>query len=257
MEGERPARPDLTTVYSSCLRAAKCHARTSRTLCQLRHYSVHDLANEAFAEILGHRLARYDPALQDLSKWAYYQAWFAVVCFFRRDAFYGRNEQARRIAAGLPQQPASIHRTAKVGRSEILHATGAIRDRMPTFADLIPDPAPDPAGTLSDRDLAGRLLAVLPPRERELVELYYLLGLNMRHEVCPRMGITESAAWWLRSRAVARLREAADELITPEWDLHDSPARTDDRPDGLPRRPRRRGPRAAAARRPRRVRRQG
>jgi len=70
-------------------------------------------------------------------------------------------------------------------------------------------PAPDPADTASDRQLAARArkaLAEIRPSEREALILRYAGGLSFR-EVAAACGIDEAAARKRVSRAHARLRE--------------------------------------------------
>ena len=73
-------------------------------------------------------------------------------------------------------------------------------------------PAPDPADTASERQLAARArkaLAAIRPSEREAVVLRYAGGLSFR-EVATACGIDEAAARKRVSRAHARLREELD-----------------------------------------------
>jgi len=73
-------------------------------------------------------------------------------------------------------------------------------------------PAPDPADTASERQLAERARAALSqvkPSEREALILRYAGGLSFR-EVAAACGIDEAAARKRVSRAHARLREQLD-----------------------------------------------
>ena len=73
-------------------------------------------------------------------------------------------------------------------------------------------PAPDPADTASERQLAERArkaLAEIRPSEREALILRYAAGLSFR-EVAAACGIDEAAARKRVSRAHARLRAELD-----------------------------------------------
>jgi len=73
-------------------------------------------------------------------------------------------------------------------------------------------PAPDPADTASERQLAARArkaLAEIRPSEREALILRYAAGLSFR-EVAAACGIDEAAARKRVSRAHARLRAELD-----------------------------------------------
>ena len=79
-------------------------------------------------------------------------------------------------------------------------------------------PAPDPADTASERQLAERARAALSqvkPSEREALILRYAGGLSFR-EVAAACGIDEAAARKRVSRAHARLREQLDSTAGPD-----------------------------------------
>jgi RNA polymerase sigma-70 factor (ECF subfamily) len=83
-------------------------------------------------------------------------------------------------------------------------------------------PAPDPADTASDRQLAARArkaLAEIRPSEREALILRYAGELSFR-EVAAACGIDEAAARKRVSRAHARLREELDAETHVQAHLH-------------------------------------
>lgn len=64
-----------------------------------------------------------------------------------------------------------------------------------------------PEDGVADRDLVARLLAELPPRQRRILELRYLLDLSER-EAAQQLGISVGAVKSGASRGLARLRAA-------------------------------------------------
>lgn len=69
---------------------------------------------------------------------------------------------------------------------------------------------PDPFVTLADkerRELLGELIDALPPRERQVLALYYCEELTMQ-EVGRIMGVTESRVSQIHASAILRLRAA-------------------------------------------------
>ena len=78
--------------------------------------------------------------------------------------------------------------------------------RTESLADVT---APDPQGWLAHRESHRALLAAvdrLPEREARIIRLYYGDTLSLR-EIGEALGVTESRASQLRSRAIATLRE--------------------------------------------------
>ena len=67
--------------------------------------------------------------------------------------------------------------------------------------------APDPHGAAEARLEVGRLLAVLTPREREVLRLAYVEDLPLV-EVGRRLGVTESRACQISRGAVKKMRAA-------------------------------------------------
>jgi len=76
--------------------------------------------------------------------------------------------------------------------------------------DALPAGSPGPDGRLERQDLIRALaeeLTALPERERQILELYYQGGLQMK-EIGAVLGVTESRICQLHAQATARLRVA-------------------------------------------------
>jgi len=78
-----------------------------------------------------------------------------------------------------------------------------------TLAEILADPAPSPEEAAVTSDAMGRLralLAILPPRERGVLELR-LADLSSQ-EIAAVMKISEQSVWTAQSRALQRMRTA-------------------------------------------------
>ncbi len=72
-----------------------------------------------------------------------------------------------------------------------------------TMADFLPAPDADMDGDME----ASRLLGLLPPRERTVVEAIVMGDLSAR-EVAPVLGVSRIRVWQIKSRALERMRGA-------------------------------------------------
>jgi RNA polymerase sigma factor (sigma-70 family) len=121
----------------------------------------------------------------------------AFVCQLarRRIIDYLRREQtqARRLAVSLDAE-ASQH-----------------ADSRDTWHCMIPDPSPSVRDQMIRREAmndARRLVAVLKPRERRLVDLHYWGDMELQ-EAGRRMGINRNYAYRIHFEALRRMRRAA------------------------------------------------
>ena len=90
---------------------------------------------------------------------------------------------------------------------EVVHGEGDETSRTESIADVT---TPDPQAWLTHREAHHALLDAvdqLPEREARIIRLYYGDTLSLR-EIGEALGVTESRASQLRSRAIAQLRDA-------------------------------------------------
>jgi RNA polymerase sigma factor for flagellar operon FliA len=124
---------------------------------------------------------------------------------------YLRNRADREGVAQAEGAPAPDQEAALAEVNEILSSVAAVHITSLEAAATVPDeslPAPDVAAhgrRLSERVRAA--VAGLPPKERQLMELYYFADKNLE-EAGAEMGLSKSWACRLHARAVDLLRNA-------------------------------------------------
>ena len=124
---------------------------------------------------------------------------------------YLRNRADREGVAQAEGAPASDQAAALAEVNEILSSVAAVHITSLEAAATVADeslPAPDVAA--HDRRLSERVraaVATLPPKERQLMELYYFADKNLE-EAGAEMGLSKSWACRLHARAVDLLRDA-------------------------------------------------
>jgi RNA polymerase sigma factor FliA len=127
------------------------------------------------------------------------------------------------IAAELKLDVAAYRQLLTEGVTVIsLDAPATGRDERAGESTILEDTGtPSPFTTLAAKErraLLGRLIDTLPPRERQVLALYYYEELNMR-EVGEALGVTESRVSQLHSSAILRLRSALRRQRLRERDL--------------------------------------
>lgn len=104
-----------------------------------------------------------------------------------------------------------IEATSPLATSEMVEAA----DLPPVMSPSVP-PAPDEAcERVEVQDRIRAAIAMLPPRERKVVTLYYYGDVTMK-EIGAEIGVNESRVSQLRARAIGRLRGLLAPDLAPE-----------------------------------------
>jgi len=149
--------------------------------------------------------------------------WYSRADYARYRAEERANEylraEADREAAGRAERPAGSAAPDKAQTmesvAEILSGIATVHITSLEAASSVADeslPAPDTAldtGRLSNRVRAA--VAALPPKEKQLMELYYFADKTLE-EAGAALGLSKSWACRLHARAVALLRQGLDDV---------------------------------------------
>ncbi len=101
-----------------------------------------------------------------------------------------------------------------VALDELLHAGGERGDHTTLGESLVDQKAEDPVSVFEDEEtkyILADSVAVLPEREKIVVTLYYYEGLTL-NEIGQVLGVTESRACQLHTKAVLQLRAKMADL---------------------------------------------
>ncbi len=143
----------------------------------------------------------------------------------------GRPPDDEEMAKGLGVSLASWYRTVRELQSvgiEWLRPMGSVGTKELKIADEASLPAGNQGHQFEacyrreQQEVLGLALVRIPPRERQVVRLYYQQELTMR-QIGERMGIDESRVSQLHSAALLRLRKRVADLLkhppppTPCW----------------------------------------
>ncbi|MEJ2008478.1 MAG: FliA/WhiG family RNA polymerase sigma factor [Acidobacteriota bacterium] len=213
--------------------AQKIHARLPP------HIQLEDLVNTGVLGLI-EALAKFDPERNvQLQSYARYRIQGAILDSLREQDWSPRLlrqrerqlEMAReKLRAQLGRSPSQAELAAEVGISDRqfqrllgeLQGLNVTSLQEPAFleghslGEKMADTAEENPFALCERaEMSGLLeqaMSKLPPRKRQLLELYYFKGLTMR-EAGIRMGVCESRVSQIHSAAVASLKTRMNEIL--------------------------------------------
>lgn len=124
-------------------------------------------------------------------------------------------EVARALRLSLPAYRRLLDEVRPVAFVCLDAATDAEAADGPSLRDSVADPAQEsPCDTTARRELAEHIaarLAQLPPRERQVLTLYYYEGLRLR-EIAEVLGLTESRICQIHAQAILALKPLLEEV---------------------------------------------
>ncbi|MGO9195827.1 MAG: FliA/WhiG family RNA polymerase sigma factor [Acidimicrobiales bacterium] len=118
-------------------------------------------------------------------------------------------ELAGELGISSGELDALFRQTARAGVLQLDQVLFAGRPGERTLGDTIADAGDGPVATVElaeTRRMLARSIASLPDRERTVLTLYYYEGLNLS-EIGDILGVTESRACQIHTKAVSRLRQ--------------------------------------------------